>query len=119
MDKTEMNTEIMEKEESAAREITEKDLVIKLKTPVRFEGVQYDVIDLSGLKDIKAKDMVDINRRMTRNGNVDATPELTLEYALYMANIATGLPLELFEQLPPNVALAVRGKVTSFLFRSE
>ncbi len=111
MDK-EINAENVEKKE-------ENNLIIVLKKPVKFEEKQYDQIDLSGLNDIKAKDMIDINRRMTRGGNVDATPELTLEYALNMANVATGLPLEFFEQLPPRVALEIRGCITGFLFRQE
>lgn len=100
-------------------EITNNNLIIKLKTPFTFEGKQYDEIDLTGLNDIKARDMIDINRRMTRGGNVDSTPELTLEYALNMANIAAKLPLEFFEQLPPRVALEIRGRITGFLFRQE
>ncbi len=101
-------------------ERTEKNnLVIKLNMPVKFEGEQHDKIDLTGLNNIRAKDMIDINRRMTRSGNTDSTPELSLEYALNMANLATGMPLEFFEQLPPYAALAVRGRVTSFLFSQE
>ncbi len=93
--------------------------VIPLKTPIRFEGETYTRIDLTGLHDIKAADMIAINRRMTRGGNVDSTQEFTLEYALNMANIVTGLPLEFFDQLPPYAAMAIRGRVTSFLFRQE
>lgn len=111
MDK-EMNTENVEKKE-------ENDLIINLKTPIKFEGQQYDRIDLSGLNDIKAKDMIDINRRMAKGGNADSTPELSLEYALNMANVVTGIPLEFFEQLPPRAALETRGRVTGFLFRRE
>lgn len=91
--------------------------IIKLKEPILFEGKSYDQIDLTGLEDIKAADMVAINRRMARNGSVDITPELTLEYALNMANLATGLPLEFFDQLPPYAAMAVKGRVTNFLYR--
>lgn len=68
--------------------------IIKLKNPIKFEEKNYTQIDLRNLDDITAADMVAINRRMTRNGNVDVSPELTLEYALNMANLVTGLPLE-------------------------
>lgn len=94
-------------------------LAVSLRTPIRFEGELYEKIDLSGLHDIKAADMVAINRRLARSGNVDAMQELTLEYAMNMANIVTGLPLEFFEQLPPYAALALRGCVAGFLFRQE
>lgn len=94
----------------------ESDLVIKLKKPITFEEEQYDKIDLTKLDEVKAADMVAINRRLTRSGNVDTSQEVSLEYALHMANIATGLPLEFFDQLPPYAAIAVRRKVIDFLF---
>ncbi len=97
----------------------DNDMVVMLKKPIEFEGERYDRIDLAGLHDVRAADMVAINRRMARNGNTDVNPELSLEYALNMANIATGLPLEFFDQLPPYAALAVRNRVTGFLFRQE
>lgn len=93
--------------------------VIPLKKSIRFEGETYDRIDLTGMHEIKAADMVAINRRMTRSGNVDSMQELTLEYALNMANLATGIPLEFFDQLPPYAAMALKTRVTSFLFRKE
>ncbi len=94
----------------------EKGLVITLKKPIKFEGELHSKIDLSGLHDIKAADMVSINRRLTRNGNVDTNQELTLEYALYMAHMVTGKPMEFFDQLPPYAAMALKSCVISFLF---
>lgn len=93
--------------------------VIPLKKPIKFEGETYDRIDMTGLHDIKAADMVAINRRMTRSGNVASTQETTLEYALNMANLATGLPLEFFDQLPPYAAMAIKERVMVFLYRQE
>lgn len=93
--------------------------VIPLKKPIKFEGETYDRIDLTGLHNIKAADMVAINRRMTRSGNVSSSQELTLEYALNMANLATGLPLEFFDQLPPYAAMAIKESVIVFLYRQE
>lgn len=126
MEKEKEDVAVVEKEDVAVVEKAEvmggevEDFwVIPLKTPVRFEGETYDRIDLTGLHEIKTADMVAINRRMTRSGNVDATQEFTLEYALNMANLATGLPLEFFDQLPPYAAMAIRGRVTNFLFRQE
>lgn len=90
--------------------------IVKLKNPITFEGKVYNEIDLTGLENIKAADMIAINRRMARNGNFAVTPELTLEYALNMANLAAGLPLEFFDQLPPYAAIAVKERVVSFLY---
>lgn len=118
MDKMEKEQgEIVTEEEKAKLSGGEEDFwVIPLKKPVKFEGETYDRIDLTGLHDINTADMVAINRRMTRSGNVDPSQELSLEYALNMANLATGLPLEFFGPLPPYAAMAIKGRVTSFLF---
>lgn len=113
-----MSVEDLEKKEIMT-EAEENDLIIKLKDPITFEGEKHVQIDLTKLHDIKAADMVEVNRRLTRRGNTATTQELTLEYALNIANIVTGLPLEFFEQLPPYAALAIRGRVTGFLFGQE
>ncbi len=97
----------------------ENFLIIPLKKPITFEGERYDKIDLTGLEEIKAADMVAINRRLSRNGNTDMTQEMTLEYALNMASLASGIPLEFFEQLPPYAAMMVKGRVTNFIYRQD
>lgn len=115
----------MEKEQGEVVEVEEQEVlngtvedywIVKLKKPFTFEGNVYNEIDLTGLENIKAADMVAINRRMARSGNIAVTPELTLEYALNMANLAAGLPLEFFDQLPPYAAMAVKERVVSFLY---
>lgn len=111
----------MEKEDGKVIEDTleaaeNDDFIVNLRKPMNYEGERYDRIDLSGLREIKAADMIAINRRLTRSGNVDASQEISLEYSLNMAHLATGIPFEFFEQLPPYAALAVKGRVTSFLF---
>ncbi len=110
----------MEKEDKKEMESTlaeaEKDsFIISLRNPIDYEGERHDRIDLSGLHEIKAADMITVNRRLTRSGNIDSSQEISLEYALHMAHIATGMPFEFFEQLPPYAALAVKGRVISFL----
>lgn len=113
----------MEKTEQAVeKEVNlekENDMVIRLKKPINFEGKSHDKIDLSGLHEIKASDMMAVNRRLSRNGNSETNQEFTLEYAINIAQIATGLPLEFFDQLPPFAALAIKGRVMSFLFMQE
>lgn len=118
MDKMEKEQgEVVEVEEQAALNGTVEDYwLIKLKKPIKFEKNVYNEIDLNGIENVKARDMIAINRRMARNGNFAVTPELTLEYALNMANLATGLPLEFFDQLPPYAAIELKERVVSFLY---
>ncbi len=90
--------------------------VIELKTPVTYEGKQYKEIDLSGLENIRAVDMIEVNRKLAREGNVDFLQENSMEYAFNIANRASGIPIEFFEQLRPGAAMQVKRCVVSFLF---
>ena len=114
----------MEKEDKKVNQNTiashkNEVLRLKLNTTVKIEREHDDSIDLTGLHEIKAADMVAVNRRLTRSGNIDASQEISLEYALNIAHVATGIPLEFFDQLPPYAALEIRGRVTGFLFGRE
>ncbi len=92
---------------------------VTLKKPYIFEGKSYSAIDLIGLQDIKAADMIEVNRLLNRKGNVDFLQEMTLEYALNLAAKATGKPIEFFEMLPPYAAMQIKNRVTGFLYRQE
>lgn len=100
-------------------EVVENPLVILLKSPIKWEGKTYDRIDLTCLEDIKAADMIAVNRRLNRNGNVDFLQEMTLEYALNLSARAMGMPVEFLESLPPSVAMRIKNHVTGFLYRQE
>lgn len=109
-------------EELAPIEDDEEDsLIITLKKPYTFEGKDYTEIDLSGLENLNASDMIKVNKRMNRasGGSSELLPEFSLEYALYLASIATKLPVEFFLNLPPRVALKVKTRVTGFLFGTD
>ena len=92
---------------------------VTLKKPYIFEGKSYSAIDLIGLEDIKAADMIEVTRLLYRKGNVDFLQEMTLEYALNLAAKATGKPIEFFEMLPPYAAMQIKNRVTGFLYRQE
>lgn len=100
-------------------EIEDGALLITLKNPIAFEGKQYSKVDLSGMENITAADMVDVNRMLNRKGNVDFLQEMTLEYALNLAARASDMPVEFFLSLPPWAAMQVKNRVTGFLYRQE
>lgn len=93
--------------------------IIQLKEPITFEGKKYDKIDLTGLDDITAKDMIAVNRRLSDSGNTDVLQENSLEYALNLAAVAAELPIEFFEQLKPSVAIKVKRCVMGFIYGRE
>lgn len=107
-------------DEAAEEEEDEESLVIKLKKPYKFEGKEYAEIDLSGLENLSAQDMIAINKLMSRkNPGIDVLPEVSLEYACNIAAKATQQPIEFFLNLPPKQAMKVKNRVMGFLFGSE
>ena len=90
--------------------------IVRLNPPIIYEKKTYDRIDLTGLDNIRAADMIAVSRKLNRSGNVDFMQETSLEYAINIAHRATGLPLEFFDQLRPAAALRVKNAVTAFLY---
>lgn len=88
---------------------------ITLSREYEFEGVKYKKLDFSKLEELTGSDMVEINRIMTRRGAIESSPELSLEYAFYMAARAFGLPVEFFNQLSPKDCMKVKNRVQRFL----
>lgn len=98
----------------------EDSLLIKLKKPYKFEGNEYNEIDLSCLEELAASDMIAVNKLMNRsNPGIDVMPEVSLEYALNLAAKATKQPVEFFLNLPPKEAIKVKNRVMGFLFGSD
>lgn len=103
-----------------AEDTEEVSLVIKLKKPFKFEGKEYTEIDLSGLEDLRASDMIAVNKRMQRTAQgIDVMPEVSLEYACELAAKGARLPVEFFMSLPPKEAMKVKNRVMGFLFGSD
>ena len=108
------------KADEAAEDEDEDSLIIKLKKPYKFEGKEYTEIDLSGLEDLSAADMIAVNKYMDRTATgIQVMPEVSLEYACVFARKATKLPVEFFTNLPPKQAIKVKNRVMGFLFGAE
>ena len=114
-----MSEEMKKNEVDVVDDIEDGMYRVSLKKPYMFEGKSYNVIDLSGLQDIKAAHMIAVNRLLNRKGNVDLLQQMTLQYALNIAAKATGKPIEFFELLPPYAAMQIKNRVTGFLYRQE
>lgn len=98
----------------------DESLVIQLKKPYKFEGKEYTEIDLSGLEDLVAEDMIAVNKIMNRsNPGIDVMPEVSMEYACYIAAKASKMPVEFFKRLPAKSSMKVKNRVMGFLFGSE
>ena len=74
-------TDIKKATEAAAS----KEAVIKLSRTYDFEGEKIKEIDMSGLEEITANDMIKANKVLNNNGTVTVLPETNLEYTLIIA----------------------------------
>lgn len=93
--------------------------LVVFKKPFEFEGAVYKDVDLSGLENLRARDMIAANKIMERSGTVNAIPEMSLEYACIISSKATGKPVEFFQSLPPKEALKIKNRVTNFLYGED
>ena len=122
------NNKILEAGTREQKEITtaaetqkqeENKYIIKFRKPFIFEDETYKEIDLSGLEDLSAKDMIQAQRTMERSGSINVLPEMSLEYACIFASKATKIPVEFFQALPPKEAIKVKNKVTNFFYGED
>lgn len=101
------------------KEVQENDFLIKLTRSYDFEGEQIKEVDLSGLDNLSANDMIKANKVLQNSGTISAIPETSLEYTMIIASSATGLPIEFFKGLKPRDAIKIKTKVTNFFFGEE
>ena len=97
-------------------EADETSTVVVFSKPYKFEDSTYAEIDLAGVDDLSAEDMIAADKYLTRSGNFSVIPEMSLEYACFIASRATGQPVEFFRRLSPKDAIKVKNRVTSFFY---
>lgn len=114
MDMTDKNTPAV-----AAEESQEESLVLKLSKPYRFEGVDYTEIDLGGLEDTTGADLTAVGRVLTKIGVISPTPEMTLDFAQYMAARVSGQKVEFFTGLSSRDSVKLKNLVTGFLYGGD
>lgn len=100
----------------AQEQQTENSGLVVFSKPYKFEQKTYTEVDLSRIGDMTAQDMVEAEKFLTRSGIISPIPEMTVEYVCFIANRATGLPVEFFKGLPTKDAVKVKNKVTSFFY---
>lgn len=92
---------------------------VRFHKPYFFEGSNYAGIDLGGIENLSAKDMIAAEKYLSKNGIISPIPEMTMEYIGFICNRATGQPIEFFKNLPPRDAVKVKNKVTSFFYGED
>lgn len=95
------------------------DLVVTLTAPYTYEEKTYTEINLSGLERLRAVDLFEASMHFTsESGVVMSTPEADPKYCCIIAAKASGLPYDLFPDLPLRDANRIKNKVMAF-FQSE
>lgn len=119
--KTQTAADVMNAAAAEAEQQTEEEnsYVIKFRKPFVFEDQTYESVDLSGLEDMSARDMIQAQRIMEKSGSINVLPEMSLEYACIFASRATKMPVEFFQSLPSKEAIKLKNKVTNFFYGAE
>lgn len=94
----------------------ELDMYVKFSKPYYFEDEVFEGLDLSGLSNLKASDLNDIEKKYYKTGVASFTPENTTTYAMIVAQKVTGLPVEFFQQLPIKYMYKVKNRVVNFFY---
>ena len=106
-----------ERDGKTAQPQRREELVVKLKAPYRFEGKDYDEIDLNGLEKLTIQTAVDIQLELMGQQEEAAMllAETTTAFSLALAAKATGKPIELFKLLPIGWAKRVVNTVRGYM----
>lgn len=97
----------------------DKNYIINFYKPYLYEGESYESIDLSGLEDVKAADMIEAQKVLSRSGELTSTPELSMNYACLIAHRVTGKPIEFFYNLPAKEAVKLKNLVSGFFYSRD
>lgn len=104
------------REEMTAPEEEQVELKLELGDPFRFDGQDYKTLDLSGLFDLTAMDMAEIDRRMQAMGYSYARPEVTGVYAMLVAAKINHKPWEFCQGMKARDMIRLRETVRAFFY---
>jgi hypothetical protein len=96
--------------------MNEGKYLVKFNKSYSFEGTEYNEIDLSGIENLTAKDLMDVDRIYVSMGQDATARETTLTYACIIASKATGKPIEFFENLPARESIKIKNMVVGFFY---
>lgn len=106
----------MENTNNEKQQEANEDIMV-LRKPVEFEKTTRKELDLSALKDMTVKDLIQARRLMNMNGvSLDLYPERSLEYPCYICSVMLGIPYEFFEKLSAADGWELKNRVRDFLY---
>lgn len=113
----------MEKEKNIPSPVEETDItpdtVVKFSRSYTFEGKSYSEVDLAGMDNLTAKDMIEAEKYLFKTGTVSALPDQAVGYVCFIASRISDQPIEFFMGLSPRDMNRVKNKVTGFFYGVE
>lgn len=95
------------------------DNIVKFDKPYKFEGKEYDSLDLSGMEKMTVQDLIDIQKNIGNELAAMSVMEMTTSFAQEMAVKATGKPVEFFKLMPRGKIKKVQAAVVKGMDNSE
>ncbi|NDO20192.1 hypothetical protein FMM68_11095 [Lachnospiraceae bacterium MD329] len=96
------------------------DNIIKLSRTYRLDGEEIDTIDLSKIEEMNAITMQEADHIYRKITKTPATmPETTYDYAIAVAHILTGYPIEFFRKIGGNDLTKIKLRIVNFLYSED
>ena len=103
-------------ESKKAENQDENKIIFALESPYKFDGKEIETIDMSGLTEITAADLCDIDMQMTRKGYSGIRTELTRQYAMYVAARVNHKPWEFCDRMSGRDSIRLKDMVSAFFY---
>lgn len=103
-------------EEKTEDQKIEEMMTFKLNQSFKYDGKEITELDLSGLLDLNARDLVDIDREMTRRGFTGARTELTRQYAMLVAARCVKKPWDFCDRMSARDSIRLKEYVVTFFY---
>ena len=93
--------------------------IVKFDKPYKFEGKEYDSLDLSGAEKLTVADLIDVQRSLANDLAALSAMEATTAFAQAMAVKATGKPVEFYKLMPRNKIKHVQKAILNAMDSSQ
>lgn len=93
--------------------------IVKFDKPYKFEGKEYDSLDLSGMEKMTVRDLIDVQKSIGNEMVAMSVMEMSTAFAQEMAVKATGKPVEFFKLMPRGKIKKVQAAIIKSMDNSE
>ena len=93
--------------------------IVKFDKPYKFEGKEYDSLDLSSMAKMTVQDLIDVQKSIGNEMVAMSVMEMSTAFAQEMAVKATGKPVEFFKLMPRGKIKKVQAAIIKSMDNSE